>query len=294
MRNPSVILAAALLALPLRAQCAPLLADVHVHYKWTQEDVTTPQQAIDTLADHDIALAVVIGVPAELGLGLEQLAPETVVLVWSPYRTTGDWAQWAFDKSVPERARKAMESGRYRGIGELHLIGGFVPDRRSPVISALAQLAAEFSVPLLVHTEFSRPDYMAGLCADWPDTRILWAHAGSLLPPSQVAGVLRACPNVWVELSARDPWRFVNNPIADSDDTLLPDWRALLEAFPDRFMVGSDPVWPVDNLDSWDKSDTGWQEYGRFIGFHRRWLAKLPSALADKVRLKNAQRFFRQ
>lgn len=287
------LLLAVVLALPLPALCAPPLADVHVHYKWSQEDVTTPQQAVDTLIANDIALAVVIGMPADYALRLEELAPRRVVPVWSPYRTPGDWSAWAFDRTVLERAREALESGRYRGIGELHLIGGFAPHWRSPVIGGLAQLAAEFSVPLLLHTEISRPDYMEGLCRARPDTRILWAHAGGLLTPAQVAGVLRACPNVWVELSARDPWRFVNNPTTDDKGALLPEWRALLESFPDRFMVGSDPVWPVEQLDSWDRDDTGWREYGRFIGFHRRWIEQLPGELADNVRLENARRFFR-
>jgi len=286
-----LVLAAAL-SLPLAAPCAPPLADVHVHYKWSQEDVTTPQQAVDTLIANDIALAVVIGMPADYALRLETLAPRRVVPVWSPYRTPGDWSAWAFDKTVLERAREALQSGRYRGIGELHLIGGFAPHWRSPVIDGLAQLAAEFSVPLLLHTEISRPDYLEGLCRARPDTRILWAHAGGLLTPAQVAGVLRACPNVWVELSARDPWRFVNNPTTDDKGALRPEWRALLESFPDRFMVGSDPVWPVEQLDSWDRDDTGWQEYGRFITFHRRWIEQLPAALADKVRMENARRFF--
>jgi hypothetical protein len=282
-----------LLAVPRPVWCAPPLADVHVHYKWSQEDVTSPRQAVDTLVDQDIALAVVIGMPAEYALRLQQLAPGVVIPIWSPYRTPADWSRWAFDKTVPARARQALESGRYRGIGELHLIGGFTPDARSAVIGELAQLAAEHAVPLLLHTEFSKPDYLENLCRAWPDTRILWAHAGALLSPSQVAGVLRACPNVLVELSARDPWRFVNNPITDSDGALLPAWRSLLESFPDRFMVGSDPVWPVEQLDSWDQDDTGWREYGRFIAFHRQWIERLPPELAARVRLENALHVFR-
>jgi hypothetical protein len=95
-----------------------------------------------------------------------------------------------------------------------------------------------------------------------------------------------------VELSARDPWRFVNNPITDSDGKLLPAWRNLIERYPDRFMVGSDPVWPVEQLDSWDQPDTGWQQYQRFIEFHRRWLAQLPAAMEEKIRLINARTLF--
>jgi hypothetical protein len=267
---------------------------VHVHYKWSQADVTSPREAVDTLRRNNIALAVVIGMPADYGRRLEALAPQLVVPVWSPYRKPGDWSSWAFDKGVPERARQALQSGDYHAIGELHLIGGFTPHWETPVISSLAELAAEFQVPLLVHTEFSRPDYMLGLCANWPDTRILWAHAGALLPPGQVAEVLRSCDNLWVELSARDPWRFVNNPISDASGALLPGWRTLLEDFPERVMVGSDPVWPVEKLDSWEQADTGWQQYGRFVDFHRGWLSRLPAELARRVRLTNALTFFRR
>jgi hypothetical protein len=104
---------------------------------------------------------------------------------------------------------------------------------------------------------------------------------------------MRRCPNLWVELSARDPWRFINNPMTGQDGALLPPWRTLIETFPDRFMIGSDPVWPVEKLDSWDQDDTGWQEYDRFISFHRAWMRQLPPELETRLRLGNALTFFR-
>ncbi len=282
-----------LMVMPLIAGAAlPPLADVHTHYKWSQQDVTTPAQAVATLREHRVALAVVIGTPAETALELAALDPVRIVPVWSPYRIGGDWSRWAFDEGVPERAREALASGQYYGIGELHLIGGFVPDWRSPVISGLIALGIEHDVPLLLHTEFSRNTYLLELCRAYPRLKVLWAHAGSILPPAAVDEVMQACPNVWTELSARDPWRFVNNPITGDDGALLPDWRRLVERHPDRFLVGSDPVWPVEQLDSWDEADTGWQEYVRFIDFHREWLGKLQRDVADKIRLRNACSLF--
>ena len=289
-------LAALLLAvLPLIAGAAPPpLADVHTHYKWSQKDVTSPSEAVATLRAHEVVLAVVIGTPAETALELAALDPGRIVPVWSPYRIGGDWSRWAFDEDVPERAREALATGRYHGIGELHLIGGFVPNWRSPVISGLIALGIEYDVPLLLHTEFSRNTYLLELCRAHPRLKILWAHAGAILPPVAVDEVMAACPNVWTELAARDPWRFVNNPTTGEDGALLPEWRALLERYPDRFLVGSDPVWPVEQLDSWDEPDTGWQEYGRFINFHRQWLDRLPPGLAGKIRLRNACTLFRR
>lgn len=274
------------------AGAAAPLADVHVHYKWNQKEVTSPRQAIDILRDNDIALAVVIGTPADYALQLARLAPQTIIPIWSPYREPGDWSRWPFDREVLERARVALASGDYRGIGELHVIGGFTPDWRTPVISGLLELAREYRVPVLLHTELSSTRYVSELCRANPRVRILWAHAGAILSPAQVSEVLAACGNVSAELSARDPWRFVNNPITDSDGKLKADWRALIERYPDRFMVGSDPVWPVEQLDGWDQADSGWQEYRRFVQFHRDWLTQLPPALAENIRLANARRFF--
>ncbi len=273
-------------------RAAEPFADVHVHYKWSQKEVTSPQQAIRILKDNDIALAVVIGTPADYALQLRQLAPERVIPIWSPYREPADWSSWPHDRKLLERARIALAGGDYRGIGELHLIGGFAPDWRTPVISGVFELAGEYRVPLLLHTELSGTAYLLGLCRAHAGVRIVWAHAGAILSAAQVSEVLATCPNVSVELSARDPWRFVNNPVTDREGRLRAPWLGLIESYPDRVMVGSDPVWPVEQLDSWDQADTGWEQYGRFIAFHRDWLERLPPQLAEKIRLRNALELF--
>jgi len=271
------------------------VADMHLHYKWSQQDVTSPAEAVDMLARENIVMGVVIGTPAELALDLAQLAPQKLVPIFSPYRIGGDWQRWARDADVVPRTREALASGAYHGIGELHLIGGFSPRLdKATVLQGLMQLAGEYDVPIMLHTEFSRPVMILQLCRRYPDSRIIWAHAGSILAPAQVAQVLDACSNVWAGLAARDRWRFVNNPITDADGRLLPDWRALLLRYPDRFMLGSDPVWPVEQMDMWDEPDTGWQELGRFWGFHREWLQQLPVAVAGKIRCENAVALFRR
>jgi len=269
------------------------VADMHLHYKWTQQEVISPAAAIGLLDQENIVMGVVIGTPAELALELGSLAPGRIVSIFSPYREGGDWHRWAFDADTVTRARAALASGRYRGIGELHVIGGFAPPlEKAVVLQQLMQLAAEYAVPVMLHTEFSRPDFMLQLCRQFPDTRILWAHSGAVLEPDAVAAVLERCSNVWGGLGARDPWRFVNNPLTTDDGILLPGWKALLLKYPDRFMVGSDPVWPVDQLDRWDEADSGWQELGRFWAFHRGWLAQLPQDVARQIGCENALALF--
>jgi len=269
------------------------VADVHLHYKWSQQDVTTVEAALAVLDAENIVMGVVIGTPAELALQLVRAAPERLVALYSPYRAGGDWQRWAYDPGVVERARTALASGAYHGIGELHLIGGFAPRlERARVLPALLELAGEYAVPVMLHTEFSRPDMLLELCTRYPDTRILWAHAGAILAPAAVARVLDTCGNVSAGLAARDPWRFVNNPLADPAGRLLPEWRTFLIAYQDRLLLGSDPVWPVEQLDSWDEPDTGWQELGRFWGFHRSWLQQLPPTAARKIGCANAVALF--
>jgi predicted TIM-barrel fold metal-dependent hydrolase len=282
-----------LICLPLPVMSAPPVADMHLHYKWSQQDVTSPSDAAAVLRQQGIVMGVVIGTPAELALELKQQAPGRVVPIFSPYRDSGDWHRWAYDPDVVMRARTALASGDYHGIGELHLIGGFAPRLdKAIVLRNLMTLAAEYDVPIMLHTEFSRPDFMLALCKQYPDTRIVWAHSGAILPPDDVARVFAACSNVHGGLGARDPWRFVNNPITDESGTLLPAWRALLLHYPDRFMVGSDPVWPVEQLDRWDVADSGWRELGRFWDFHRAWLRQLPDGVARKIGCDNAVALF--
>jgi hypothetical protein len=281
-----------MLSLSVGADEDPPIADIHLHWKWNQKEVVSAAEAVQILNAQNVGLAVVTGTPPELALELQELAPGIVRPIYGIYRIPGEWSSWHHDPDLLERVRRALESGRYAGIGEVHMIGGFISDWKNPVIAGLFGLAAEFDVPVLLHTEFSRADYTLGLCRAHPKTRILWAHAGSMLKPSEVGRVLDGCPNVYAELSARDPWRHRANPIVDEKGQLLPLWRDLVNRYYHRLMVGSDPVWPVERLNPWDEPDTGWQELPRFLDFHRAWLATLPPQQADAIRWQNAQKFF--
>ena len=152
--------------------------------------ITTPADAIALLDKQHIVMGVVIGTPAELALQLNALAPNRIVPIFSPYRESGDWHRWACDEATVTHARAALASGRYQGIGELHVIGGFAPPfEKAVVLKQLLKLAADFDVPVLIHTEFSRNAFMLNLCQKFPETRILWAHSGALLAPEAVGQV---------------------------------------------------------------------------------------------------------
>lgn len=269
-------------------------ADVHLHYTWDQIGVTSPEDAIALLMKNNVVLAVVSGTPPDLALELHRAGGSWVIPIFSPYLTVGHRQHWFTDPDVVTEARKALASKKYYGIGEVHLRGGLGPRRKNKILQQLIKLATEYDVPFLIHIETSSEKYFIPLCEQHPNTRFLLAHAGGTLDAKQIGHLLTACPNVWVELSARDPWRYVESPpITDNKGRLKVEWLSLMESYPDKFMTGSDTVWPVDNAHQWDRPDTGWQELGRFLGFHRRWINSLPDDLAGKVRLTNAQQFFR-
>lgn len=283
----------ALAWLPAAAAAAPL-ADVHLHYNWNQTAVD-PQSAIQALVEQDVALAVVMSTPPERALELRRAGGRWVVPFFMPYLTPAMRHNWFRHPEVVDAARRALESGQYFGLGEFHLVAGLGPSprRRHPVVDGLLALAVAFDVPVMVHTEASSHEFFLPLCRRHPQARILWAHAGGILPARDVDTLLAACPNVWADLAARDQDRYIENPIVTRNGRLRAGWRALLEKYPGRFMVGSDPVWPVDERNRWDRDDTGWQRLDRYLGFHRRWLAALPADLSRRVRLTNAVAFLR-
>ena len=112
-----------------------------------------------------------------------------------------------------------------------------------------------------------------------------------MLVPEQVSKLLDACPNVWAELSARDPWHY--GGLVDEAGNLNGEWRTLLVRFQDRFMVGTDPVWNAHQIDKWYEADQGWEHYQQLHLFHQHWLKNLPANIEEKIRWKNALRFLR-
>lgn len=274
---------------------APLLplADVHLHFSWDQKELLSAREAVARLHEQNVVLGVVSSTPPELALELRQAGGDWIIPFYRPYLPGSGKHRWYLDPRSLPATRAALESGAYYGLGELHLTAGVGPSAGNAVLNGLLEMAAEFDVPVQIHTEASDHRYFLPICQRHRQVRFLWAHAGGRLNAPQVAALMAACPNVWTELSARDPDRYIDDPIADHDGHLLPQWRQLVARYPDRFMIGSDPAWPVEYLHHWDQADQGWDRVADFLAFHRGWLADLPPELAVAIRLDNARRFLR-
>jgi len=265
-------------------------ADVHVHFNWDQQELIDAEAILAKLDQADVEFAVVAGTPSELALELARASGGRVIPLFSPYIHELGRHAWYRNPRVVEKARAGLDAGDYRGIGEIHFMTGFPPRADNHIFRQLMALAGEYRVPVLIHVDSGTEATFLDICRAHPSLDIMFAHAGGNLYPSHIRRIVENCANAWIEFSARDPWRY--GGLAGEDGQLLPEWRALVLDYPDRFVTGTDPVWRVTRTQSWDLADDGWDYFEQLIAWHRAWLAHLPDDVRRKVSVENARHLF--
>ncbi len=267
--------------------CSPQpFADIHLHFNWDQKEIISAQEIVSRLKTNNVTIAAVSSTPTHLALELSDAAGPWIQAFFSPYLSFQHRDNWHTDEAVVLEAEKGLASGRYTGIGELHISSDFGPRHDNKILHSLLGLAEKFQVPFLIHTEAASHLFLTPICQGFPQVKLLWAHAGGRLEPASIDALMQQCPNVWSEVSVRDPWRY--DTLVDDKGQLLPGWRDLFIKYQDRFMTGTDPVWNVTRGQRWAQADDGWDYYDQLIGFHRNWLKQLPNDVEVKIRLNNA------
>ncbi len=140
--------------------CLPLLAygyehplfDAHLHYNPAHVDAVEPERVGSVLAGAGIGRAVILARDDTLIEAAMRAAPGVIVPFLDVYRPPANKDTWMHDPDLPERMRArldaGLETGEWRGIGELHL---FADDRHSPVFEALVVMARERGLPVMIH-----------------------------------------------------------------------------------------------------------------------------------------------
>jgi hypothetical protein len=191
----------------------------------------------------------------------------------------------------------SLQAGSFKGIGELYpnnRVGGGVSryPADSPLMQRLWALSATYQVPLSVHMDATDDSVaeMERLLASDRRGIWIWAHTGLFAEPSLVRRLLQSHPNLTCELSGRLPTGGIGGPppgvvgIVDAvnyrayDGRLRPAWKELLEEFPDRFVIGTDPVQPRLTT------------YALVIGVWRQILGQLTPETAKMLAHGNAER----
>jgi len=165
-----------------------------------------------------------------------------------------------------EKLEERLAKYRYVAIGEFHLYGA---DADLPVPRRMVQLAKQFQLLLHAHSD---ADAVERLFRQWPEARILWAHAG-FERPDNVRGMLRKYKNLWCDLAFRTDH--------GSGGKVDAEWRKAFLEFPDRFLVGTDTFTPER-----------WHYVAEHASWSRAWLADLPQDVAERIAYRNGEALF--
>lgn len=157
--------------------------------------------------------------------------------------------QWERDDpALVARLEALMATGRYRGIGEISVAHaaaqGFAAtdfSPLSPTMRGILEVARRHRVPVMMHCEAARMDELSRLMEAFPDVAVIWAHGG-YTRADDARRMLARHPNLYYELSARTWPRHPRS--ADytimPEGRIAPEWQALVESMPRRFLVGTD------------------------------------------------------
>ena len=247
------------------AQPLPIF-DAHLHYSHDAWDSVPPADVIALLRKAGVRRALVSSSGDDGQQRLHAAAPDLIIPELRPYRRRGEIGTWFRDQSVIAYLEERLKKYRYAGIGEFHLYGA---DADLPVPRRMVELARRHKLFLHAHSD---ADAIERLFRQWPQARILWAHAG-FEAPDVVAEMLRKHRNLWADLAFRTDH--------GSGGKVDEAWRGVFLRFPERFMVGTDTFTPER-----------WHYVPGHAEWSRAWLASLPREVAERIAWKNGEALF--
>jgi predicted TIM-barrel fold metal-dependent hydrolase len=122
---------------------------------------------------------------------------------------------------------------------QLFNVNGYLFDPELRPLTVVYEKCIEYAVPLMIHTgtsvfkgarnRFADPMPVDDLAVDFPDLKIIMAHAGRPLYTDTAFFLLRRHPNVWCDISSAPPGSLLR-------------YFPWLERVADKAMFGSD--WP--------------------------------------------------
>jgi predicted TIM-barrel fold metal-dependent hydrolase len=276
------IAAAALLATapPVGAgDYAGPLIDAHSH--------VPNARAIDAYAAaarrHDVSKVVLLGVG-----GVQKSDPAWIAAAARQYPDLVIPAVPVPDPTSPQAAERldaALARTNGRALGEVHIRQLSRTLERDPADAAFVKIlavAAKHKVPVVIHDELDdrATDRLERALASQRQATIILAHAGESAPP-RIAALLTRNPNLVVDLSGM---HFQRRPsLATETGPLDPDWKALIERMPDRFVIGID-VWAARLFEP--------AMLDRLMKWTRRILGELRPDVAERVASTNAATLF--
>jgi predicted TIM-barrel fold metal-dependent hydrolase len=287
-RTSSLLAALVFAAMPLSAPAqqaagaayAGPLFDAHLHYNVEAVEAHPVADVLGRMQRSGVRAVIANSRPNDGTKALAAAREATrragvaVVPFVRLYRNRADYTGWHADPSIVEMVLGELaagtEAGPYVGLGEFHLYDS--ADADGPTARRLMQLAEQRGLVVLAHVDDVA---IEKLLAHAPKVRLIWAHSGiGGVPIDRVRALLLRYPTLLGELSYRPG-------LTSGDGRLSAEWRALLGAMPERFLVGSD---------TW--INARWDDYESLMQQARRWLGDLPPAAARRIAWENGAALF--
>ncbi|MBA4329911.1 MAG: amidohydrolase [Polaromonas sp.] len=226
-----------------------------------------------------------------------------------PTTSSGEFPRWWNNPAAfVSRVAADLKTGNYYTMGEHEFRHYPSPEQvearnngrditvplDGPAGHALFQLSEDTGTAFQIHYEIEDPllPVLESMLARYPKARVIWCHLGMIrypdrakaYNPAYVKSLITRFPHLHFDLAvpraeniyrpsgARDSTIFQNGRLGE-------EWQALMEGFPDRFLVASDYRPPVESL------------YRTTMGRHRNQiLGPLSEAVRHKLAYGNAWR----
>lgn len=257
MRAPLLILAAAAFAgmatLAVGAPAPVRYVDAHSHFADGASTVQNVEQFRKAGVD-----GVVFMFPNTEVLTAAAKANPGYVIPFNSIARTPEMTGMRLDAQAASKLGALYDSGQICGFGE-------IPTRieqRAEANDAAAignsfraqvfDAAASRGAPVNIHISFDAPETAVAFgqaVGAHPRTPVILAHAGWVAGPDVVGKLLADHSNLFTDVSIRlqmPTGRPNDISILTADGALQPEWKALIERFPDRFLFAMD----VSGLDT--------------------------------------------
>jgi predicted TIM-barrel fold metal-dependent hydrolase len=280
------------------------IADVHRHVqRWV-----SPEQLKQQMQEQNVSWSGAVGAPfgpwdtapyAQL-LGKKYIATAGQVELSGIYAQHGATGLTDINldtyQTLLRRSDQLFAAGRIKGFGELILnnqtSNPMVSFRRkvnidSAPIEAMFKIAAKHKGFVQIHSEDDTDsvEQIKTLASKYPDVAIILSHCLLTGNVDLIKTLLTQHPNLYCEMSARSKSHYPNidnerirTRIIYSEDFAKDEWIKLIDAFPTRFMVGTDTYNPNVNFEQ------------NITEIRKGLLAKLQPASIELVAYKNAVR----
>lgn len=286
MRTLFLTIAATACAASMSAlAAAPPLTFVDAHTHLMVENLT-PDEEIALLRKAGISRVVLMHNEPEVIADMARKYPGFVIPSLSLNRPTPKSVR--LDENTGRLMTKLYADRAICSYGEMSG-GDFSANSES--VRAIYAAAAASGAPVNLHVDLAKPENVAAVevaLSAYPKMHLVLAHLGWTAGPDLIGRLLDAHPNLYTDLSIRLdppgslPWR--NNgrdlSILRADRTFQPEWRALIERHPDRFLFAMD-------INSFGLRYTITED---LVSTARKALAPLPPKVQDAVAHGNIER----